>query len=815
LKLGYTTPPPPTPQQILKTLRNINTLLQIRLNLHEHLPPYFKTFTIKSGRATFVVPEEFEVDLSIAKEDIESQFYFIDLRLLFSPIASGLPEGQWRAQFEEDCNVILKTQGLAGLYHHLHEFILTTKINLLRRQAIEMSRRKWIETLHVEMLRRLLVVQYWVGKPGPKHWIEISVLSGKQMDEQGNVKSQGPSYLDIRWARDGQRLPGSPPIKLDCQNLTMENILNAIIGLHVKHILLSTRAKLMETKLYATSALALSAKISKKEPADSFLSIQLLPLVTSTISIQPILGSFAFQPSTPLARRAEGDLNTLPDPAGQAYSRIFNARCLMTQEAIEFQAAKLQWNIIRNLRFKQEELKRTFSRDTLQISYFRSEGWSPNWILAVSIGMRAEEWWILEMYGTRTNLSRVLANHAHSNQSTSNPTILVGRRVPIILPSSKAPKIDTPLLTMISIAAAGICSQYTNIRVLENSKIPYRLLPQTTPRSSPLSPYSSFPTLLISFYHLMKLHRSPTNQYGAWARDVLAIRYRGLSAYSGKSVAIIETRILYPKAFAGISTQSIDKDIAFHPKSGGIAIRLRAQIGVSIIQQLYGRLRRIERILSFVMVIKRFHLKTTKISLSHVAFLYASSPSLTAEISLDGNAPMALTFNENNPHHLLIDHLTHLLNSHTRFEPVIISLALTLALCRALITLMADETVGDIAVLPRSSLEILLKYQRAGIAFDMRLRKRRKEMLWYICQDKRGPPTDESLKSELKKIFEDSGEGWIGLDTAIAASSTGVEEVIGKLHAAVRAHVTQKKAKSNDKIDEKSGIKNQKLVGLD
>ena len=337
------------------------------------------------------------MDLSIAKEDTESQFYFIDFRLLFSPIISILPEGQSKVQFEDECNNILKTQGLAGIYHHLHEFILTTKINILRRQALEMSRGKWIETLHVEMLRRLLVVQYWTGKPGPKHWIEISVLSGKQKDERSKSKAHGLSHLGIRWARDGQRLPGSLPIEIDLQNLSMENILNDIIGLHVKHILLSTRAKLMETNLYATSALALSARISKKQPADSVLSIQLVPSLTSTISVQPILGSFALQPSTPLARRAEGDLNSLPDPANQAYTRICNARCLMAQEAIESQAATLQWDILRNLGFKQEELKRTFSRDTLRLSYFRREGWSPNWILAVSIGMRAEEWWILEM----------------------------------------------------------------------------------------------------------------------------------------------------------------------------------------------------------------------------------------------------------------------------------------------------------------------------------------------------------------------------------------------------------------------------------
>ena len=88
-------------------------------------------------------------------------------------------------------------------------------------------------------------------------------------------------------------------------------------------------------------------------------------------------------------------------------------------------------------------------------------------------------------------------------------------------------------------------------------------------------------------------------------------------------------------------------------------------------------------------------------------------------------------------------------------------------------------------------------------------------MLWFICEDKKGRETDESLKSELKKIFEDQGQGWIGLGTAVAASSTGVEEVIGKLHEVVRAHILREAAKPKTVKDEKTGTKGDEVVILD
>src|ERR1700722_6388022 len=110
-----------TAKELLKSLQNLNTLLSIRLNLHEYdkIPLQFKDYSIKSGRVTFRVAGEFEVDLTIAEENPEKQFWFIDFRFLFTPAVSQLPE-HLRYMIENRVNAALEKDGLAGCYKFLH-----------------------------------------------------------------------------------------------------------------------------------------------------------------------------------------------------------------------------------------------------------------------------------------------------------------------------------------------------------------------------------------------------------------------------------------------------------------------------------------------------------------------------------------------------------------------------------------------------------------------------------------------------------------------------------------------------------------------
>ena len=385
---------------MLKGLREINTLLHLRLNIYEHdkLPPHFKTYTIASGRATFVVPEEFEVDVSIADEDPASQLYFIDFRILFSPFLAEIPVGPLRAEIETKANDALKKDGLAGCYNFLHDLVLTSKIHVLRRQASEMMRGKWSETIKLETVRRSLVLQYWLNRAGGKSWVEIGVMSGRSRGKDGILKEDGPSRIGLRWFRDGKEVK-NPPITLQLGDLSMESILKHVIALHTKHILTSIRDKLIEMPLYARQNLSLSLSTSTKESVDSSLKAELTPSRTLIMAIEPIAGRFALQPPSQLFASAENALNTLKDPALEAPPRIASLRCFVAQEEIEWRARCSGWESLRTYTPKPEDMKRIFpTREQPRLSLFRRKSWSSRWLVGVSIGMSGEDWWVFELY---------------------------------------------------------------------------------------------------------------------------------------------------------------------------------------------------------------------------------------------------------------------------------------------------------------------------------------------------------------------------------------------------------------------------------
>jgi mediator of RNA polymerase II transcription subunit 14 len=398
-QLGYIELLPMTSEELLKALQNLNTLLSIRLNLHEYdrIPPQFKDFTIKSGRVTFRVPGEFEVDLTIADENPESQFWFIDFRFLFSPALSQLPDSL-RYMIENRVNFTLEKDGLVGCYKCLHELVLTHKISELRRQAVELSRGRWIDTLQVEPLHRALSIQYWVdryGKDGPKSWVIIGVHSGRRVDGRPNYNAT--SYISIRWFRDSKEVKDHK-LELELTELSAESLLQSVISRHISYILESTYSILRTKSLFSSRELSISFQTAGTEPKEPELKVQLTRHDEILIIIEPITGRFAISPPSRLATQAESKLNNQTrDLATNAHEFIENLRCVTVSEEVISRALTVGWQLIRNPGLKQEELKPIVPRDTLQLSWFRMAGWGQEWVVVLSSGMSGERWWLIEM----------------------------------------------------------------------------------------------------------------------------------------------------------------------------------------------------------------------------------------------------------------------------------------------------------------------------------------------------------------------------------------------------------------------------------
>lgn len=378
------------------------------MSLHEHdkIPWHFRSFSIASGRVTFRVEGEFEVDLTIADEDPESQFWFIDFRFLFHPALDEIPD-QLRQHIENQVNAALEKDGLLGCYKLLHELVLTQKIAELRKQAIDLSRGRWIDNLHVEPLRRELSIQYWVDRFGfdapkaSKSWIIIGIHSGKR---NGRSSRKTTSRIAIRWFRHSKEVKDIE-IAMDEVELSVESLLRNVIALHIDHILSSVYEKLLVLPLFANSDLGMVVSTSTVEPTESMLKVQLTSTDTATITIEPVTGRFAFSPASSISWRLEHDLNStddpktkakMIDPAGFAHESVVALRCLFAYSEIVSRAVSLGWLSVRNIGLKPDELKAILPRDTVQISWFRRSGWVAEWFMAVTIGMSGERWWLIE-----------------------------------------------------------------------------------------------------------------------------------------------------------------------------------------------------------------------------------------------------------------------------------------------------------------------------------------------------------------------------------------------------------------------------------
>lgn len=369
----------------------MNALLSLRINIHEELPRHLKQWDVANGRAVFTIPSEFEFDVTILDEDPSAQFYFQDIRFLFSP-APEIPDSQIRVVLEDKANEVLKTSGLNGCYDLLHDFTLTHKISTLRRQAYEMTRGVWSNSVRVEMVHRSLIVQYWTGQSS-KSWIEIGVVSNKS--RKRTWRGPEPSQLGIRWTRNGVSVP-DVDFDFDWTTLSLENMLKQVIARHTAYVLGHIKDALLKSSGGA-SLKKLDLTVSNLEPSDCALQTQLHGQTSPITLVQEsVTGRLVLQPPSPLAERAEYDLNSQkrPELNTEALLARFCARDM--QLHTEHQVELLGWRILRNL--KLDKPTAAFPHPVTSISIFRGPSWgSSTWTMAATYSLSGESWWAVEL----------------------------------------------------------------------------------------------------------------------------------------------------------------------------------------------------------------------------------------------------------------------------------------------------------------------------------------------------------------------------------------------------------------------------------
>ncbi|KAK6396530.1 mediator complex subunit [Elasticomyces elasticus] len=769
--MGYIPPKRLTAKQLLKTLKNMNVTLSTRLNLHEELPPHMQDYRVADGRATFTVPGEFEVDLSVADEEDTSPFYFIDIRFLFSP-SSDVLNDQIRAHLETQTNGALAVKALQGCYDFLHSFVLTHKINILRSQGAELIRGKWFECIKIEHLRRSLVVQYWAGMPGPKSWFEIGISSGKS-EKRGSKKAT--PRLSVRWFRKGQEVKDEV-LSFDWEALSLEKCLMMVIGLAAK-----TENAALEAELVVADGAA---------PEDCTLRLRLPSMRNSlNVRLELVTGQFSISPPTNVTLHNERILNA--NPQVDVPLLLAALLCAVVQEKVHKQAELLDWRELRDLAGMEQKL----GQHVLHRTVFSIPGWSDRWALAVGFSLSGERWWVVQLKEGTKEVTTVC--ELHLKQSLGEQATQV----------SRANLLSIERFAVAEVSYEVLSQQLRSLKIPHHHQKPERL----SEDGVDVGQHNSG-SIYVQSVALMR--DASDSSWKPWATDSIRISHHGVDdcgdgtdAHTTRTLVRHDLRLTREPGRMNRLQQHLaksgDRTVAMNA-SGALALSLRTPFGEPLVGHIRTRLRSIERLDQYVTTLQRHHYNLTTVTMDQLSFTYhASAPALHARISFgnDGSPPIRLQLEpaESNPTQRIRVMLEKGLNSShaDSFEGFAKFLTLTLPMLRAWDRIETAHLARQTAVVNvRSAALYGLSYKAPlpPCTFSIQLKEKRdgnkKSMRWHVAQVKGKPDSvaAEDLAKKLKALWQSKGDGrcWEGNGSGATADPTGLGSLLDRLDEIVQ-----------------------------
>lgn len=299
----------------------------------------------------------------------------------------------------------------------------------------------------------------------------------------------------------------------------------------------------------------------------------------------------------------------------------------------------------------------------------------------------------------------------------------------------------------------------------------------------------------------------------------------------GVALLVTEARMVVPvPAVLSILKERVDKDIAFHARTGAFAFRLLTVVGESVIPSLIERVMRVERLVDFVEVLHK-HEKTLQcetVSLRTIIFRYGTATHFDDAMDIDAGASsnsssykatvdfsserniMSLILERGNPHIRVLDHLTKILNQKNEhgLDGIATILPLSLPALRALDSIETAWTNlparGEVFLFTRAVEWYIIRYniylpsapssnptapeapKTRRIIFHVKLLQHRSEPWWGI---RRTDPRDlqgDEVDRALKAVWTGSGSGWQGMRVSGVAKPSGVEELVAMVDEVIR-----------------------------
>ncbi|KAG6017424.1 hypothetical protein E4U54_007260 [Claviceps lovelessii] len=837
--LHYIEPPALTAEEQLKWTSDLDTLLSLRLNLDDFdkIPPQFRDYRIGSGRVTFKVDGEFEVDLTIADEDFEKQFWFIDFRYGYRPSPTRLSDSL-RSYLESGVNDALGREGLEACYQFLHEFVLTTKIHELRRQAIQLSRGSWTGSLNVEPLNRALAIQYWTSRSaatGLKSWVLIAVNSNRRPVGKHDVDSS--SQLVAKWYRDGKEVQETSP-EFDVDELSVESLLTNVIAQHVGHILGNIHNKLLMAARLKGQEAGMVLRTCKTDPASSVLTMQVGCSEKLSLLLEPMTGAFAIKPQSKFSMQPEHQLNNGNNPSEDGVNCIEQVRCAILEDEIHRRSTSMGWSI-RKAAMTAEELRSvTKIRDWSRVIWLQKDGWDSSWCVAVVLSLGGYEWWLLET--TRNDGSQI-------------PRLQT--KIPL---NNGYPELSDVFWNNLAFFTTGLIVQSIDLRELHRQRIKNRSSNGTSSSTSPLVLLPSIEIALSALLPAVAINKddlesdaSVSEDDGgyenleilsliqrasgsmvsgpkkAWAEDVVNISFKGIKCLAPIGVlnengsqdaqlictseAILKARI--PTRFASLSGLA-DGDVSYDSRRGHFLLRIERAVGTSMLDTLKSRIMAVDRFVNFLEAMDSAvgSITTDSVTLRRIAFYYNEStynrhqraerrhgqanngeqesrPAKRWRVVLDlSKQAIDIELEEGNPHLRVLDLMRQLVNCDDGISGLISWLPTSVPALQA-IDEIASQWVPFVTA-GRGYFEFSMKtvawmnltytvgtgkkrQNCKTISIDLKMKPRRGEAWWHVWRSDTDADSQDVVSKALKRVWDSKGPGWLGLATGAAAQPQG------------------------------------------
>lgn len=651
--LGYIQRKPVSAKKVLKTLRYMNNLLCSRLTLQQDIPPGFQAYRVHDGRVTFTVPSELELDLSLADEEPDSQFYFVAFRFLFSP-CSNIPEGRLLNEIMARANEVLKVDGLQGCYDFLHDLVLSYKVNIVFKQALEMAQGQWSEQLRVELIHRTLVVQYWRNRPSGKSWIEIGVKSGRR--KHSSKRSKGPdlSFLDLRWMRDGKEVD-SEEVYFDDIQLSMQGILRSVIALHASHLLESIYDKLLEHRLYADGQLSLEVLSSAYDPADCSLAMQLTKTRILTVKMEPITGNLVLQPASQGLMREEVALNRSKAQIEDAANRLALLRCIIADQDVLTMAISAGWEILHSFKASQAELRQLFPKGTLKQSFLKLTCWDSQWMIAVTHTMNGDSWWLVD-----------------SSTGPIKAELLDSQ------PLHYAATLSYSYFTALGEFVSGVIASKVNRRTVQDRGIGFK-----TELPHQFNGTVQMAKLTLDVPTSADRSRSG-HQMNEQIQHHVTVKMVGLDQATGKAHFQAQLRCAMRAEAQQLLMSHGSSRLRSNFSNGIFALEYVSSPTQPIVLRVLDDLQRVDRLITYSGILSaQSNIVVAHISLSSFAIIYHQNPQARLLLKFPTNAsqteaqtPVVLSLNNGNPHERIKHHLHHILSNTMRSSAINLSAVL-------------------------------------------------------------------------------------------------------------------------------------------